>query len=279
MFAKFKEILATLRESISFHEILELIPKFAKFMKALLNRTKEKRIKEHVNMTKNNDMVKPQSLQPKLKDSGKFMKELLNWTKEKRIKEHVNMTKNDDIVKPQSLQPKLKELGRFTISYNISGFNILHALCDLGSSINVMPLKTVKELKVGEITPSNMTLSLVELSITHSIGSLRDILVPVDDLLFPIDFVVHDTKGDSGGFIILGHPFLATGKAKIDVETGQLILKSNKRNVVFKVYDWTSYVDNLDTFYYLEEKGRKVYKGTMRKEVTGVRVSFAPDVP
>ena len=57
---------------------------------------------------------------------------------------------------------------------------------------------------------------------------------------------------------------MATGKAKIDVETGELILKSNKRNVVFKVYDWTSYVDNLDTFYYLEEIGSNVDKGRRR---------------
>ena len=50
MFTKFKEMLATLQVSISFHEILELMPKFAKFMKALLKRTKEKvdkRIGEH----------------------------------------------------------------------------------------------------------------------------------------------------------------------------------------------------------------------------------------
>ena len=37
-------------------------------------------------------------------------------------------------------------------------------------------------------------------------------------------------------------------------------------------------MDNLDTYYHLEEKGRKVDKGTMRREMTDVRVSLAPDV-
>lgn len=60
------------------------------------------------------------------------------------INEHVNMTEKDDVVKPQSLSPKLKDLGKFTISCNISGVNIPHALCDMGSSINVMPLKSIK---------------------------------------------------------------------------------------------------------------------------------------
>lgn len=38
--------------SISFHEILELIPKFAKFIPALLKGTQQKLTKEQVNMTK-----------------------------------------------------------------------------------------------------------------------------------------------------------------------------------------------------------------------------------
>ncbi|XP_050909923.1 uncharacterized protein LOC127123773 [Lathyrus oleraceus] len=128
MFSKFKKMLATLQISISFHEIFELMPKFAKIMKALLKGTKEKVVKEH----------------------------------------------------------------------------ILHALCDLGSSINVIPLKKVKELKVGEITPSNMTLTLADSSVTQPIGILRDVLVHVNILVFPVDFAVLDTKGDSGGFVILG---------------------------------------------------------------------------
>ena len=102
-------------------------------------------------------------------------------------------------------------------------------------------------------------------------------LVDVDGLMFPV-VVVLDTKRDSVGSVILGWPFLATGKAKIDVEMGELILKFNKNKVVFKVNDWTPYVENLDTCYHLEEKGSKVGKGQRRGEVTGVRVSLAPDV-
>lgn len=109
MFEKFQKMLATLQVGISFHEILELMPKF-----------------------------------------DKFMKELLKGTKEKVVKEHVNMTEKDDMVVPQSLPSKLKDPGKLSISCNIGGMKIPHAICDLGSSINVMSLKTVKELKVGE---------------------------------------------------------------------------------------------------------------------------------
>lgn len=48
MFAKFKEMLIILQVSISFREILELIPKFAKFMQALLDKAEVgQRLDEH----------------------------------------------------------------------------------------------------------------------------------------------------------------------------------------------------------------------------------------
>lgn len=132
---------------------------------------------------------------------------------------------------------------------------------------------------MGEITPSNMSLTLDVSFITQPLGILRDVLVHVDILVFPTDFVVLDTKEDSGGSVILKRPFLATRKENIDVGTGELILKFNKEKMVFKVYGWTPYVENLDTFYHLEEKGRKLDKGKRISEVTDMRVSLAPDVP
>lgn len=78
-----------------------------------------------------------------------------------------------------------------------------------------------------------MMLTLADSSITHLLGIVQDMLVHVDGLSFHAYFVVIDMEGDSGGSIILGCPFLAIGKAKIDVETCELILKFNKENVVF----------------------------------------------
>ena len=140
-------------------------------------------------------------------------------------------------------------------------------------------LNKSKALKVGEIILSNMTVTLADSYVTHPLGILQDVLVHVDGLVFLADFVVLDTKGDLGGYVILRQLFLATGKAKIDVETHELILKFNKKKVVFKVYGWTLYVENFDTCCHLEEKGSKVGKGQRRGEVTGVRVSLAYDVP
>lgn len=72
MCAKIKEILTTLQVSILFYEILELMPKFDKFMKALLKGVKQKVVKQQVNMTEKDETTVPQTFPPKIKDPCKF---------------------------------------------------------------------------------------------------------------------------------------------------------------------------------------------------------------
>lgn len=62
------------------------------------------------------------------------------------------------------------------------------------------------------------------------------------------------------------------------METGELVLKFNKEKMVFNAYEWTPYMEDLGTFYQLEEKYSKVHKGMTIEYFTGVRVSCVPDV-
>ncbi|XP_050876135.1 uncharacterized protein LOC127079810 [Lathyrus oleraceus] len=167
----------------------------------------------------------------KFKEMLTTLQAILKGTKQKVVKEQVNMTERDEIAVPQTFPPKLKDPGKFTISCNIGGVKIPHALCDLGYSINVMPSNKVKEFNLGEIILSNMTLTLADSFVTHSLDILQDLLVHVDVLVFPMNLVVLDTKGDSGGSVILRCPFLKNGKALINLETGELVLKFNKEKV------------------------------------------------
>ena len=50
----------------------------------------------------------------------------------------------------------------------------------------------------------------------------------------PADFIVLDTGKDKDEFIILGRPFLATARAVIDVDRGELVLQLNEDNLVLK---------------------------------------------
>ena len=68
-------------------------------------------------------------------------------------------------------------------------------------------------------------------------------LVKVDKLVFPADFIIMDFDADENTPIILGRPFLATGRTLIDVEKGELTMRVNGQQVVFNVLNALQYPD------------------------------------
>jgi len=82
-----------------------------------------------------------------------------------------------------------------------------------------------------------MTLTLVDRSISYPFGVLEDVLVKVNELVFPTDFVILDMTEDEYMPLILGRPFLATSRALIDVEMGQLMLRFHNEQVVFNIFE------------------------------------------
>nr|GEU73958.1 DNA-directed DNA polymerase [Tanacetum cinerariifolium] len=97
------------------------------------------------------------------------------------------------------------------------GIDVCHALADLGASINIMPLLIWKKLSLPELTPTRMTLELVDRSITRPKGVAEDVFVKVGKFHFPTDFVVVDFEANPRVPLILGRSFLRTGRALIDV--------------------------------------------------------------
>ena len=87
----------------------------------------------------------------------------------------------------------------------------IKALCDLGASINLMPLSVMNKLNLRELTPTTLSLQMVDRSLTYPKGIIKDVLVKVDRFIFPMDFVVLDMEESIDAPIILGRPFLATG--------------------------------------------------------------------
>ena len=56
----------------------------------------------------------------------------------------------------------MQDPGSFTIPYTIGNVEFKKAMCDSGASINLMPLLVVKRLSLGELTPTTMTLQMVD---------------------------------------------------------------------------------------------------------------------
>ena len=85
-----------------------------------------------------------------------------------------------------------------------------------------------KQLGLGELKPTNITLSLADRSVKIPKGIVEDVLVKVDKFYYPVDFVVLDTEPIANGPnhvpIILGRPFLATANAITNCRNGVMQL-------------------------------------------------------
>nr|GEU92197.1 reverse transcriptase domain-containing protein [Tanacetum cinerariifolium] len=96
----------------------------------------------------------------------------------------------------KKLPKKLGDPGKFLIPCDFPGMDVCHALADLGASINLMPLSIWKKLSLPEITPTRMTLELVDRSITHPKEVAKDVFIKVGKFYFSTDFVVVDFEAD-----------------------------------------------------------------------------------
>ena len=67
-----------------------------------------------------------------------------------------------------------------------------------------------------------MRLLIVDRMVNRPIGILYDVFVKVESLIFLVDFVILDCEVDFEVLIILARPFLATGRALVDMEKGKI---------------------------------------------------------
>ena len=135
---------------------------------------------------------------------------------------------------------KYKDLGCPTISVNIGGTFIKKALLDLGANVNLLPYSVYKQLGLGELKPTTITLSLADISIKIPKGTVEDVLIQVDKFYYPVDFVVLDTEpvvvGANYVPIILGRPFLATSKAIINYRNGVMQLTFKNMTLELNIF-------------------------------------------
>ncbi|KAL5545591.1 hypothetical protein UlMin_005278 [Ulmus minor] len=159
----------------------------------------------------------------------KFMKDML--TKKRRFGEFetVALTRECSAVLQNKLPPKLKDPGSFAIPCSIGNQYFGKALCDLGAT-----------------RPTTVSLQLTDRSIAHPEGKIEDVLVKVDKFIFPVDFIVLDYEADLEVPIILGRPFLATGRTLIDVQKGELTMRVQDEHVTFNVFQSMKFPSDME---------------------------------
>ena len=100
---------------------------------------------------------------------AKLLKDIKS-NKRKFVEGVVNLTTICSAVIQRSLSEKMQDPSSFTIPCTIRNFKFKKALCDLGASINLMPLSVVKRLSLGELTPTTITLQMANITMAQPKG-------------------------------------------------------------------------------------------------------------
>ena len=171
---------------------------------------------------------------------AKFLKDLCTVKRGLGIDKKAFLTEQVSAIIQSKTPVKYKDPRSPTISVNIGGTCIDKALLDLGASVNLLPYLVYKKLGLGELKPTNITLSLADRSVKIPKGIVEDVLVKVDKFYYSVDFIVLDTEPVAEGTnqvpIILGRPFLGTSNAIINSRNGVMQLTFGNMTLELNIF-------------------------------------------
>ncbi|KAK3225624.1 hypothetical protein Dsin_005486 [Dipteronia sinensis] len=141
------------------------------------------------------------------------------------------------------LETQLEDLGDFIIPVTIGESKNLGAVLDIGSSINMMPLKVYKQLKLQSMKPTQIELKMANNSLKTLCGVVEDVQLDIHGLKVLVNFVVLEVKDDESHErewkLLLRRSFMATTGMEVNVVSKHFSFSCGGSEVEF-------YVDRLD---------------------------------
>ncbi|RVW21273.1 Retrovirus-related Pol polyprotein from transposon 17.6 [Vitis vinifera] len=128
---------------------------------------------------------------------AKFLKDLCTIKRGLNVNKKAFLTEQVSAIIQCKSPLKYKDPGCPTISVMIGGKVVEKALLDLGASVNLLPYSVYKQLGLGELKPTSITIFSYR-SVKIPRGIIEDVLVQVDNFYYPVDFVVLDTDPLNG---------------------------------------------------------------------------------
>ncbi|XP_020417895.1 uncharacterized protein LOC109948637 [Prunus persica] len=227
---------------------------------------------------------------------AKFLKDLC--TNKRRFKEHEQVALSEEVnaVLQRKLLPKLKDPGSFSIPCIVCDFKFQKALLDLGAYINLMQYHVYEKLNLGKLQATSVSIQLANRTIRYPKVILEDVLVNVEELILPADFLVLEMEEapihDNQLPLIIGRPFMATAGAIIDVKKGTLTMNVFDETIAFKVFEASKFpsdehevfhVDAIDTMVkealpmsYLEPIEACITQSIRKEEVDSLEAVISP---
>ncbi|KAL6336136.1 hypothetical protein AAG906_010424 [Vitis piasezkii] len=172
---------------------------------------------------------------------AKFLKDLCTVKRRIKLSKKAFLTEQVSAIIENKAMVKYKDPSCPTISVQIGDSFVERALLDLGASVNLLPYSIYKQLGLGELKATTITLFLANRLIKVPRGVVKDVLVQVEKFYYLVDFVVLDTKPLKNGVnfvpIILGRPFLATTNALINCQNGLMQLSFGNMTVEMNLFN------------------------------------------
>ena len=189
---------------------------------------------------------------------AKYLKDLCTIKKGLGIEKKEFITEQVSAIIQSKNPVKYKDPGSPTISVNIGGNCIDKSLLDLGASVNLLSYSVYKQLGLGELKPTNITLSLADRSVKIPKGIIEDVLVKIDKFYYPVDFVVLDTEPIASEPnhvpIILGRPFLATANVIINCQNGVMQLTFGNMTLELNIFHLNNKHELLENENYITDE-------------------------
>ncbi|XP_042065450.1 uncharacterized protein LOC121808959 [Salvia splendens] len=188
-------------------------------------------------MFKDVDIKVPLLTAFKMPPVSKFIKDYLAG----KVNEEGRMIADETVsavIQRNDLHSKKTDPGMFTLPISIGDVQVEQAMCDLGASINVLPYSIYQRLGKEKLVDTDIMIQLADKSCIHPEGILEDVIVKVNNFLYPADFFVIKmtepaTKESSG--VLLGRPFMSIASIIIDVRNGTISLDFKGEQYTFNI--------------------------------------------
>ncbi|XP_050896758.1 uncharacterized protein LOC127103550 [Lathyrus oleraceus] len=178
---------------------------------------------------------------------SKFMKDIISKKRTTNTNPIILTETCSAILQGMKIPIKKEDRGAVTIPCTIGDRSFNKALIDLGASVSLMPLSIYKKLGIGVVQDTRTTLQFADHSVKKPHGIVKDVLVKIDKFVFPVDFVILEMLEDEEIPLILGRPFLETGRCVINIEEGTMMLKVYDEEVRINVRNTMKDKDDICT--------------------------------
>ncbi|XP_072149585.1 uncharacterized protein [Setaria viridis] len=122
--------------------------------------------------------------------------------------DHINMTEECSAAITNQAPKKKRDPGSPTIPFSIGALMVKRSLCDLGTSVSVMPKAVFKKLRLLELEPTSMCVELADNTVRYPESIAEDVPVKIGNHFVPVDFVILEIGEGAKSPLILGRTFI-----------------------------------------------------------------------